>query len=77
MTLEAVPAELAPKMGAVLQVSPWITMPQERIARFADALHDLDRWANRRARGGPRESERAHGAVRKPGVQPGTTPRVR
>ena len=42
MTLEAVPAELAPKMRAVLQVSPWITMPQERIARFADALHDLD-----------------------------------
>ena len=42
MPLEAVPAELAPKMGAVLQVSPWITIPQERTDRFADALHDLD-----------------------------------
>lgn len=40
MTLEAALAELRPKIGAVLHVSPWTTMTQERIDRFADATGD-------------------------------------
>lgn len=40
MTLEAALAELTPKIGAEFQVSPWITMTQERIDRFADATGD-------------------------------------
>ena len=39
-TLEAALAEFTPKIGAVLHVSPWITMTQERIDRFADATGD-------------------------------------
>ena len=40
MNLEAGLAELSPKIGAVLHVSPWITITQERIDRFADATGD-------------------------------------
>ncbi len=40
MTLEAALAALTPKIGDVLHVSPWITMTQERIDRFADATGD-------------------------------------
>ena len=40
MNLEAGLAELSPKIGAVLHVSPWITMTQERIDQFADATGD-------------------------------------
>lgn len=40
MTLEAALAELTPKIGDVLHVSPWITVTQERIDRFADATGD-------------------------------------
>ena len=40
MTLEAALAELAPKIGTELHVSPWITLGQERIDRFADATGD-------------------------------------
>ena len=40
MTLEAALAELTPKIGDVLHVSPWITITQERIDRFADATGD-------------------------------------
>ena len=39
-TLEAALAEFTPKIGAVLHVSPWVTMTQERIDRFADATGD-------------------------------------
>ena len=38
--LEAALAEFTPKIGTVLHVSPWITMTQERIDRFADATGD-------------------------------------
>ena len=40
MTLEAALAEPTPKIGHVLHVSPWITLTQERIDRFADATGD-------------------------------------
>ena len=40
MTLEAALAEFTPKIGAVLHVSPWTTITQERIDRFADATGD-------------------------------------
>ena len=40
MNLESALAELAPKLGTELHVSPWITMTQERIDRFADATGD-------------------------------------
>ena len=40
MRLEAALAELAPKIGTELRVSPWITITQERIDRFADATGD-------------------------------------
>ena len=39
-TLDAALAEYTPKIGTVLHVSPWITMTQERIDRFADATGD-------------------------------------
>ena len=39
-TLETALAEFTPKIGAVLHVSPWIAMTQERIDRFADATGD-------------------------------------
>lgn len=39
-TLDAALAECTPKIGTVLHVSPWITMTQERIDRFADATGD-------------------------------------
>ena len=40
MNLEAVLAELQSKIGTVLHVSPWMTLTQERIDRFADATGD-------------------------------------
>ena len=40
MNLEAVLAELLSKIGTELLVSPWITITQERIDRFADATGD-------------------------------------
>ena len=40
MHLDAALAELAPKIGTELHVSPWITITQERIDRFADATGD-------------------------------------
>ena len=40
MTLEAALAECTPKIGAVLHVSPWTRITQERIDRFADATGD-------------------------------------
>ena len=40
MTLEAALAEFTPKIGSVLHLSPWITMTQERIDRFADLTGD-------------------------------------
>lgn len=40
MTLEAALAALAPKIGAEFHVSPWVTITQERIDRFADATGD-------------------------------------
>ena len=40
MNLEAVLAELAPKIGTEFHVSSWVTMTQERIDRFADATGD-------------------------------------
>ena len=39
-TLEAALAEITPKIGTVLHLSPWITMTQERIDRFADVTGD-------------------------------------
>ena len=33
-------AELAPRIGATLHISPWITIDQDRIDRFADATGD-------------------------------------
>ena len=41
MNLEVVLAELLSKIGTELLVSPWITITQERIDRFADATGDL------------------------------------
>ena len=40
MTLEAALAECTPKIGSVLHLSPWVTMTQERIDRFADLTGD-------------------------------------
>ena len=40
MNLESVLAELAPQIGCEFHVSPWITISQERIDRFADATGD-------------------------------------
>ena len=40
MTLEATLAGLTPKIGAVLHVSPWTAITQERIDRFAQATGD-------------------------------------
>ena len=40
MNLEAVLAELLSNIGTELLVSPWITITQERIDRFADATGD-------------------------------------
>lgn len=40
MDLESVLAELAPKIGTEFQVSPWVTVTQEQIDRFADATGD-------------------------------------
>ena len=40
MNLEAVLAELLSKIGTELLLSPWITITQERIDRFADATGD-------------------------------------
>ena len=40
MTLEAALAEFTPNIGTEFQVSPWITMTQEQIDRFADATGD-------------------------------------
>ena len=40
MHLEHALAELAPKIGTEFHVSPWVTMTQERIDRFADATGD-------------------------------------
>ena len=40
MTLEAALAEFTPNIGTEFQVSPWVTMTQERIDRFADATGD-------------------------------------
>ena len=40
MSLEAALAEFTPKIGAEFQVSPWITMTQEQIDRFAAATGD-------------------------------------
>ena len=64
MSLEAALAELAPKIGDVLHVSPWITITQERIDRFADATGD-HQWIHvdpERARAGsPFGTTIAHG----------------
>ena len=64
MSLEAALAELTPKIGHVLHVSPWITITQERIDRFADATGD-HQWIHvdpERARAGsPFGSTIAHG----------------
>ena len=40
MNLDAAIAELAPKIGTELHVSPWVTITQERIDDFADATGD-------------------------------------
>ena len=40
MNLDTAIAELAPKIGTELHVSPWITITQERIDEFADATGD-------------------------------------
>ena len=40
MNLRTALAELAPKIGTELHVSPWVTITQERIDRFADATGD-------------------------------------
>ena len=40
MNLESALAELAPRIGTELHSSPWITITQERIDRFADATGD-------------------------------------
>ena len=40
MNLETALAELAPKIGTELHVSPWVTITQERIDDFADATGD-------------------------------------
>ena len=40
MNLESALAELTSKVGTELHVSPWITITQERIDRFADATGD-------------------------------------
>ena len=37
MSLESALADLASKIGTELHVSPWVTVTQERIDRFADA----------------------------------------
>ena len=64
MSLEAALAELAPKIGDEFHVSPWITITQERIDRFADATGD-HQWIHvdpERARAGsPFGSTIAHG----------------
>ena len=40
MTLQSARAELAPRIGTELHVSPWVTITQETIDRFADATGD-------------------------------------
>ena len=40
MTLEAALAEFTLNIGTEFQVSPWVTMTQEQIDRFADATGD-------------------------------------
>lgn len=40
MNLDAAIAELAPKIGTELHVSPWVTITQERIDDFAGATGD-------------------------------------
>ena len=40
MSLATALAEFTPKIGSLLHVSPWITMTQERIDRFADVTGD-------------------------------------
>ena len=40
MNLETALAELAPKIGTELHMSPWVTITQERIDDFADATGD-------------------------------------
>ena len=40
MNLESALADLASKIGTELRVSPWTTITQERIDRFADATGD-------------------------------------